>query len=223
MTLLETKDVGKTYNSSSTQVEALTNVSLSFGRGEFAIIKGPSGSGKTTLLSILGCLLTPTSGSVTVLGGAIAGLSKKELRILRLNRIGFVFQNFNLLEALTIEENVAIAGRLRGAPAPRVSEDSKRLLERVGLEKRLGFLPRDLSQGEKQRVAIARAFVNDPDIILADEPTASLDSKTGRAIITMICELATDKAVIVATHDERITQMADKVILLEDGRVVDTS
>lgn len=222
MTLLETRDVGKTYNSSSTHVEALANVSLTFERGEFAIIKGPSGSGKTTLLSILGCLLTPTSGSVTILGDVIAGLSAKALRSLRLNSIGFIFQNFNLLEALTIEENVAIAGRLRGAPAPKVSDVSKRLLERVGLEKRLGFLPRDLSQGEKQRVAIARAFVNDPEIIIADEPTANLDSRTGRAIITMIRELAVDKAVIVATHDERITQMADKVVPLEDGRVVET-
>jgi putative ABC transport system ATP-binding protein len=223
MAVIETKDVGKIFDTSPVEVEALANITLLFDRGECTIIKGPSGSGKTTLLSILGCLLTPTSGSVSILGETISGLSPKQLRSLRLNKMGFVFQNFNLLEALTIEENVAIAGRLRGASAAKALEDSKVLLERVGLEKRLGFLPKDISQGEKQRVAIARAFVNDPDIIIADEPTANLDSKTGRSIIAMIRELAIDKAIIIATHDDRITKMADKIIMLEDGRVGECS
>jgi putative ABC transport system ATP-binding protein len=220
MTLIEMKGVGMAFTSSCVEVRALMDISLSFDRGQFTIIKGPSGSGKTTLLSILGCLLSPSSGSVTIFGDTTAALSKKEMRALRLDRIGFVFQDFNLLEALSVEENVAISSRLSGMSKAQASKKSRALLERVGLDGRLGFLPKELSQGEKQRVAIARALVNNPDIIIGDEPTANLDSKTGQDIIALMREFAADKAVIVATHDERISQMADKVILLEDGKIV---
>jgi len=218
MKTLETRNVSMIFDSAA-EVRALTDISLSFDRAEFAIIKGPSGSGKTTLLSILGCLLSPTSGTVTVLGNRTADLSRKELSNLRLKHIGFVFQNFNLLEALTVKENVAVVAQLGSMPKSGGSRDADRLLEHVGLAHRRNFLPRDLSQGEKQRVAIARAFMNDPDIIIADEPTANLDSKTGQRIIKMIRDLAPDKTVVIATHDERITQLADTVTELEDGKI----
>jgi putative ABC transport system ATP-binding protein len=221
MRVIETRNVSMIFDSAA-EVKALSDISLSFDRGEFAIIKGPSGSGKTTLLSILGCLLSPTSGVVTILGNRTADLSRKELRSLRLRRIGFVFQSFNLLEALTVKENVAIVTQLGSMPKSAGPRDSDVLLEHVGLEHRKDFLPRDCSQGEKQRVAIARAFMNDPDIIIADEPTANLDSKTGQHIIKMIRDLGTTKTVIIATHDERITQMADTVIELEDGKIAAT-
>ncbi|MBI5116664.1 ABC transporter ATP-binding protein [Candidatus Poribacteria bacterium] len=223
MKTLETRAVTKIFKSGSTEVRALTDISLSFEAGELTVVMGPSGSGKTTLLSILGCVLSPTSGDITILGQKVNGLSEKERRRLRLGKIGFIFQDFNLLDALTVRENVAMANQLRGDSRAAGLKNSEKLLTDVGLCHRLDFLPKDLSQGEKQRVAIARAFMNDPNIIIADEPTANLDSRTGQDIIAKIGELGENKTTIIATHDERITQLADRVVRIEDGRAVEMS
>lgn len=219
MTAIETRNVGKIFTSFSVKVTALADISLTFERGTLTIIKGPSGSGKTTLVSILGCLLSPTSGTITILGKETGSLSRKELSALRLNKIGFIFQNFNLLGALTVRENVAIVNRLKGISRSESADNASVLISEVGLGNRENFLPKNLSQGEQQRVAIARAFMNDPEIIIADEPTANLDSKTGRDIIGKIKGLGKKKTVIIATHDERIIEMADRIVPLEDGYV----
>jgi putative ABC transport system ATP-binding protein len=216
--------VAKTYGRGENAVAALSNASLDVHPGEVMLIEGPSGSGKTTLISILGLLLTPTAGEVWLEGQNVAGLGERALPALRARNFGFVFQGFNLFPALTAVENVAIAIRMkqpraRGANTP--DAEARRLLELVGLGPRMHHLPADLSGGQKQRVAIARALGGDPPILIGDEPTAALDTRTALSVMELLRELATSqrRAVVVVTHDPRLEPFADRVVRVEDGHI----
>lgn len=182
---------------------------------------GPSGSGKTTLLSTVGCLLKPTSGSVKINGREITKLDEKRLPQIRLRNVGFIFQAFNLMESLTASENVEVALNLAGVKGKEARKRADQLLIELGLGKRLRFLPKHLSMGEQQRVAIARALANDPTLILADEPTGNLDSKSGLVVMGMLEKIAKErnKSVVIVSHDPRIRSIADRVILMEDGKL----
>ena len=220
--VLELQHTTKIYEQSSVRVVAVSDVSLTLQAGELVLVMGPSGSGKTTLLSIMGCILKPTSGEVIVSGKTVSRLSENALPELRKSYFGFVFQSFNLFSSLTAAENVEVALRLRRWDRKRLRNHARGLLERVGLGSRCGFYPRDLSGGEKQRVAFARALAGDPPIILADEPTANLDSATGKQILGMLKSVADadGKAVCVVSHDPKAQAVAHRVVLLEDGRVM---
>lgn len=221
-TLLAARGVAKTFRLGKVEVPALGGVDMTVGAGEVVLLMGPSGSGKTTLLSILGCILSPSAGSVAVLGRDTAGLPEAELAKVRLAHFGFIFQGYNLFPTLTAEENVRVALDLRGVKGADAVERSRQALAAVGLGDKFRMLPRDLSGGQKQRVAIARALVAEPDILLADEPTAALDSETGKAVIAILRELAVThgRSVVIVTHDPRIAAFADRVIRIEDGRIV---
>jgi putative ABC transport system ATP-binding protein len=212
----------KTYAEGSAGVQALRGVDLEVEAGELVLLMGPSGSGKTTLLSIMGCILTASSGTVHIVGTEVTALNEKELPRIRLEHIGFVFQGFNLFPTLTAAENVELMLDLKGIRGPAAKKRSRELLSQVGLGDKCDTFPSDLSGGQKQRVAIARALAGDPDIILADEPTAALDSQTGRTVIEMMRSLAhqRDRAVVIVTHDVRMLDFADRAVRLEDGRVV---
>lgn len=213
----------KVYGTGGTAVRALKGVTLGFAGGEFAAIMGPSGSGKSTLLHILGALEEPSSGRVVIGGTELSGLSDRKLTLLRRERMGFVFQSFNLIPTLTAEENVLlpvlIAGEKRGKHEGRLDE----LLALVGLEGRRRHRPDELSGGEQQRVAIARALIRNPDIVLADEPTGNLDSKTGSGVLELLRGSAAryGQTVVMVTHDPNAAAVADRVVFLADGRVVD--
>ena len=218
--ILEIDSLGKTYGSGEHAVAALANATLDIRAGEVILIEGPSGSGKTTLISILGLLLKPTAGQVWIEGRDVAALGERELPALRARNFGFVFQGFNLFPALTALENVAIAIQMKGrANQPRA--EAKRLLELVGLGPRMHHLPADLSGGQKQRVAIARALGGNPPIIVGDEPTAALDTKTALSVMELLRELASaqGRAVVVVTHDPRLERFADRVVRVEDGHI----
>jgi putative ABC transport system ATP-binding protein len=212
----------KTYAEGSAGVKALRGVDLDVEAGELVLLMGPSGSGKTTLLSIMGCILTASSGSVHIAGREVSMLSEKELPRVRLEHIGFVFQGFNLFPTLTAAENIELMLDLKHVRGPAAKKRSRELLSQVGLADKYDTFPSDLSGGQKQRVAIARALAGDPGIILADEPTAALDSQTGRAVIEMMRGLAhqRDRAVVIVTHDSRMLDFADRAVRLEDGLVV---
>ena len=216
---LQVTHVSKRYGSGTTEVTAVHDVSLSVKPGEVVLIMGPSGSGKTTLLSMLGALLKPTEGTIQLNGTVISALAESRLPDIRLKQFGFVFQDFNLLSALTTLENVAIVAELAGARSNEARRKAAALLIELGLGDRLNFLPEKLSGGEKQRVAIARALVNDPALILADEPTANLDSKIGQEIMRLLRRIAKEqrRSVIIVSHDQRIREIADRVLWLEDG------
>jgi len=216
---LQVTHVTKRYGSGATQVTAVRDVSLSVAPGAVVLIMGPSGSGKTTLLSMLGALLKPTDGTIQLDGETISALAENRLPDIRLIKFGFVFQDFNLLSALTVLENVAIVAELAGARNGAARKKAAALLTELGLSGRLNFLPEKLSGGEKQRVAIARALVNDPALILADEPTANLDSKIGHEIMRLLRRIAKeqDRSVVIVSHDQRIKDIADRVLWLEDG------
>ncbi len=220
---VEAVGLEKVYGEGSATVRALKGVSLGFRGGEFAAIMGPSGSGKSTLLHILGALDTPTSGRVVVGGTELSGLSDRRLTLLRRERMGFVFQFFNLIPTLSAEENVLlpvlIAGKRPSEYAARLDE----LLDLVGLAGRRRHRPDELSGGEQQRVAIARALIRRPHIILADEPTGNLDSKTGAEVLALLKESAAryEQTILMVTHDPRAAATADRVVFLSDGRVVD--
>ena len=218
--------VTKIYGDGDTQVTALADADLSIYPGEILLIEGPSGSGKTTLISILGLLLRPTSGDVFVRGERVSALPERALPPIRAGTFGFVFQGFNLFPALTAQENVAIAIKMKQPRARNADAEARRLLAAVGLANRMHHKPADLSGGQKQRVAIARALAGDPAIIVGDEPTAALDTKTALDVMALLRSLANDhgRAVVVVTHDPRLERFADRVARVEDGRVtaVDT-
>jgi putative ABC transport system ATP-binding protein len=211
----------KTYSEGTASAPALRGIDLDVEAGELVMLMGPSGSGKTTLLSIMGCILSPTSGSVRLAGKEVGNLSQKELPAVRLAHIGFVFQGFNLFPTLTAAENVELMLDLKGIRGEEAKRRAGELLEQVGLGGKLQSFPSDLSGGQKQRVAVARALAGDPKIILADEPTAALDSHTGRNVIEMMQRLAheRERAVVVVTHDSRVLDFADRIVRIEDGLI----
>ena len=215
---LEAIGLSVVYGSGPTAVHAVNGVDLAVRPGEILALMGPSGSGKTTLLMVLGCLLQASAGKVRVEGRDIGALATAELARLRLARMGFIFQSYNLFPALTALENVQLALELKG----RDLDEGVELLERVGLGERLRNYPKQLSGGEKQRVAIARALAGHPAILLADEPTAALDSTNGRAVVKLLGDLAHDlgRAAVIVTHDPRVGSLSDRVIYFEDGRIV---
>jgi putative ABC transport system ATP-binding protein len=220
-TLARLVNTGKIYGTGEHAVAALSEASIDVHPGEVMLIEGPSGSGKTTLISILGLLLKPTSGEVWLEGKNVAGLGERDLPGLRARNFGFVFQGFNLFPALTAQENVAIAIQMKDPRAKDPRGEAKRLLELVDLGPRAHHLPADLSGGQKQRVAIARALGGNPPILIGDEPTAALDTKTALSVMELLREVASShgRAVVVVTHDPRLERFADRVIRVEDGRI----
>jgi putative ABC transport system ATP-binding protein len=216
---LSAQQVVKTFGEGETLVQAVRGVDLEVPEGEVVLIMGPSGSGKTTLLSILGAMLRPTSGRVMAAGSDIAALPESKLPRFRAGTFGFVFQDFNLLGALTARENVEFALNLAGVTGKPAHLRAEELLEGFGLASRLDFKPHKLSGGEKQRIALARALANRPPVILADEPTANLDSKIGHEIARLLRSAATEeqRAVVIVSHDNRLKEVADRILWLEDG------
>jgi len=207
------------YQSGAESYQALQGVNLDILQGDIQLLMGPSGSGKTTLLSILAGILTPTRGSVSLLGQEITTLSRDELSRFRLENIGFIFQGFNLFPTLTAAENVEVTLKLKGLHRHEIRYQARQLLAQVGLADKADRLPSDLSGGQKQRVAIARALAGNPQLIMADEPTASLDSYNGHAVIELLRTLAKEggRTVLIVTHDSRLVDVADRVAYLEDG------
>ena len=212
----------KKFKSGNTEITALQKTDLELHKGELLLIIGPSGSGKTTLISLLGCVLYPTEGCVCISGTNTKNLNEKKLAKLRREQIGFVFQNFNLIAPLSSEENIMTPLVLNRLPRETVKQKVQKALEWVGLGERKKSLPKQLSGGEQQRVAIARALVSEPSIILCDEPTASLDSRSIEVILKELRGLAdAGKAVAVVTHDPRLEKYADRIIHLENGKIVE--
>jgi len=221
--LLSASHLVKTFGSGHAQVRAVDDVSLDIGRGELVLVMGPSGSGKTTLLSMVGALLRPNSGQIVLDGSDITALNESSLPGVRARSIGFVFQAFNLLDALTVEENILFPARLVRGGMDEAAKRGSDLIERLGLTGRRQSLPSTLSGGEKQRVAIARALINAPPLILADEPTGNLDSANGQAVMMILHDIARDegRSVILVTHDPRVQDVADRILWLEDGQFRD--
>ena len=220
MTILETKDLRKAYGSGDTEVRALDGVDLTVEKGEFVAVVGTSGSGKSTLLHMLGGLDRPTGGTVTVDGKELSAMRDEELTIFRRRKIGFVFQNYNLVPVLNVYENIVLPIQLDGnAPDKAYVE---RIIETLGLEAKLQNLPNNLSGGQQQRVAIARALAAKPAIILADEPTGNLDSATSLDVMGLLKVTAQkfSQTIVMITHNEELAQMADRIIRIEDGRIV---
>jgi putative ABC transport system ATP-binding protein len=219
--ILEIKEVSKVYGEGDNSVVAVDAITLGLNRGEMLLIMGPSGSGKTTLLSIMGCILHPTRGEVFIEDRTVSGLSEDTLPDLRKQYFGFVFQSFNLFPSLTAIENVELVLRLKKTSRSDIRTKAAMLLEKVGLSRRASFYPAELSGGEKQRVAFARALAGDPPILLADEPTANLDSKTGFEVLKLLRSMADQdgKAVVIVSHDPKAESMAHRVVFLEDGRI----
>lgn len=220
MAELVLEHVSKTFGRGEAAVRAVDDLSLSVAAGEVVLVMGPSGSGKTTVLAIAGCLMRPDSGRVRLGGVDVTALPQSRLPAVRREGIGFIFQSFNLLGALTARENVELVLGLSGKGNQRAV--ASQLLGSLGLEKRGDFLPAQLSGGEKQRVAIARALATDPRVILADEPTANLDSRSGQQVMTLLAQSARErrKAVVVVSHDTRLREIADRIIWMEDGRLM---
>jgi putative ABC transport system ATP-binding protein len=219
--VLEASAVVKVFEEGSQRVEVLRGVSISVAPGEVVALEGPSGSGKTTLLSIMGCILTPTSGEITIAGERVDPARPAQLRDVRRRSIGFVFQQYNLFPALTALENVEYALNVKGGRGRRAHEEATSALTRVGLGDRLHFLPRDLSGGQKQRVAIARALAGSPPVILADEPTANLDTVVGTQVLELFRDLAKSESrgLVIVTHDPKVRAVADRVVGIRDGRL----
>lgn len=220
MTILETKDLRKIYGAGDTEVRALDGVNLTVEKGEFVAVVGTSGSGKSTLLHMLGGLDRPTSGTVTVDGREIFALKDEELTIFRRRKIGFVFQNYNLVPVLNVYENIVLPIQLDGRAEDR--DYVAQILETLGLEKKLNNLPNNLSGGQQQRVAIARALAAKPAILLADEPTGNLDSRTSQDVMGLlkVTSQRFAQTVVMITHNEEIAQMADRIIRIEDGQII---
>jgi putative ABC transport system ATP-binding protein len=221
MSGVELRGVTKTYGSGATAYQALRGVDLVARPGEFVMLSGPSGSGKTTLLSIIGCVLTATTGEVRLFDRDVAKTKESALPALRLAYVGFVFQGHNLLASSSAAENVALPLEMRGCSRREARRRAEALLDRVGMAHRLDHRPRDLSGGERQRVAVARALAGSPPLILADEPTAALDAANGRKVTELLRALAKEHGhtVLVVTHDNRIFDLADRIVHIEDGLI----
>jgi putative ABC transport system ATP-binding protein len=223
MSMLELRGVSKTYGTGAAEVQALHGVDLSVAAGAMVAVMGPSGSGKSTLLTIAGSLEDPTGGQVLVGGAALSGMSRSDKARLRRRSVGFVFQDFNLLPGLTAAENVALPLELDGMPARKARAAGLRALEGLGLAGRASQFPDQLSGGERQRVAIARAVVGDRRLLLADEPSGSLDSVNAEAVMRLLHEACKQggMAAVVVTHDAQLASWADRVVFLRDGRIAD--
>jgi putative ABC transport system ATP-binding protein len=220
MALIETLDLWKTYRMGAEEVHALRGVSIAIERGEYVAIMGPSGSGKATLMNLIGCLDTPTRGSYQLNGKQVAQMDDDELARIRNKEIGFVFQSFNLLPRADALDNVVLPLIYAGVPRADREERAKRVLELVDLTDRMTHRPNELSGGQRQRVAIARALINDPSILLADEPTGNLDSKTGLEIIALFDRLhAAGNTIVLITHEADVAENAPRIIHLRDGQV----
>ena len=221
MTVLTSQNVVKRFTEGKQTVEVLRGVSLEARRGEIVSLEGPSGSGKTTFLSILGCILTPTEGRVVVDGREVDLSRPQDLPAIRRKSIGFVFQQFNLFPALSALENVEYSLNVRGVKGKEARREAERVLDAVGLSDRKGFLSRDLSGGQKQRVAIARALAGAPPLLLADEPTANLDSQAGQQVLELFRDLAKreNRALVIVTHDPKVRSIADRVEIIRDGHL----
>ena len=219
MPVVQAENISKTFTEGSVSVEVLKGISLCLERGEILALEGPSGSGKTTLLSILGCILTPSGGRLAINGEPVDMAQPQRLPQIRKKSIGFVFQQFHLFPALSARENVEYALNIRGVKGNAARDEAERMLDAVGLGDRREFLPQDLSGGQKQRVAIARALVGDAPLILADEPTANLDSHTGEQVLALFRDLVKrqNRALLVVTHDPKVRAIADRVIKIHDG------
>ena len=218
---ISVRGLTKSYAFGSSASLALNGVDLDVNRGELMLLMGPSGSGKTTLLSIMGCIIRPTAGSVRIAGSDVTGLKEADLPAVRLAHIGFVFQAFNLFPTLSAGENIGLALDLKGIRGKPARVRAAELLERVGLADKFHSKPADLSGGQKQRVAIARALAHDPAIVLADEPTAALDSESGKNIMQMLQAFAHERgrAIVIVTHDSRTLRYADRIVHIQDGRL----
>ena len=221
--VLEVRGLTKVFGSGDAAFTAVDGIDLTVRRGELVIIMGPSGSGKTTLLTLIGSLLKPTSGTVHINGLDVTAMKESALPEVRRHSVGFIFQSYNLLESLTAVENVEVVLNLAGGGGRTDAVKAEQLLTDLGMGHRLHFKPRDLSGGEKQRVSVARGLANDPELILADEPTANLDSKHGPEIVLLLRAVAKElgRAAVVVSHDARIQELADRILWLEDGRFKD--
>lgn len=224
MALIELKNVYKIYKMGDSEIYALNNINFKIKKGEFILFLGPSGSGKSSLMHIIGCLDKPTKGSVFLKGRNIAKLSSDKLAEIRNKTIGFVFQTFNLIQTLTVLENVALPLIFQNISTSERIKRAKKYIKIVGLERKENHKPSEISGGEQQRVAIARALVTNPEIILADEPTGNLDSKTGKKVMNNLKEInKKGKTIIVVTHDTSLIDYADKVVRLRDGKIEEES
>jgi putative ABC transport system ATP-binding protein len=221
MTVVKAENVVKDYGLNGTSVHALRGVNLEFQGGEFSAIAGPSGSGKSTFLHLIGCLDTLTSGTMSIGGSEVGKMSKKQLALLRRNSIGFIFQAYNLIPVLSVEENIGFPLTLLGEDKKEIRERVEKVLTQVGLEGMEKRRPKEMSGGQQQRVAIARALVKKPALILADEPTANLDSKTGREILEIMVKLNQDEGTtfIFSTHDSMVMEFARRIVYIRDGQV----
>jgi ABC-type lipoprotein export system ATPase subunit len=219
--LLSAKNLHKTYTMGKRSLEVLRGVDVELGRGDFLALRGASGAGKSTLLHLLGGLDLPNQGEIRLAGRDLAKLSRRELARVRNEEVGFIFQAYYLLPELDALENVCLPARMARTPAAQAEARGRELLARVGLKERMEHKPYELSGGEQQRVAIARSLINDPDLILADEPTGNLDSHTGEEIIELLCSLRDEKqtTLIIATHDAKVAARAPRVIQLLDGQI----
>ena len=219
--ILEAQGIVKILGEAPNQVKVLKGIDLQLQTGELTLMMGPSGSGKTTLLSILGCILSPTEGTLSLAGNPTRGLSPEGLANLRRKHVGFIFQGYNLVPTLTAVENIMLALDLRDQSGPDAYDNAADALEAVGLGHRIDAFPSKMSGGEKQRVAIARALAGSPSVILADEPTAALDGTNGMAVMELLAQVAQDtkRAVLAVTHDHRTLQFADRIINIDDGRI----
>jgi putative ABC transport system ATP-binding protein len=222
MPRIVTKDLMKVYRTGKSEVIALRGLDMDAADGELVAVQGPSGCGKTTLLNLIGGIDRPTAGRIEVDGGNIVDLTEAQLVKYRRDRVGFVFQFFNLVPTLSAEENIQLPMRLAGKLGNDQEARTRKLLELIGLEKRATHRPDELSGGEQQRVAIATALANDPPLILADEPTGELDTKTGHEVLELFRQLNQDlkKTVLVVTHDQRVAHIAHRVLQIEDGKIV---
>jgi putative ABC transport system ATP-binding protein len=223
MSIVECNDVSKTYHQGRIEIQALKNINLTIAKGEFVAVAGPSGSGKTTLLNLVGGLDLVDAGSIVVDGHNIEQMSQSQLANLRLHKVGFVFQAYNLIPVLSAAENVEFVMLLQGIPAGDRQQRAEAILDDVGLAGKYDRRPAELSGGQQQRVAVARAIVSNPSIVLADEPTANLDSSTGNGLLEMMKEMNTEKNVtfIFSTHDNMVMDYARRLILIRDGSIED--